>query len=156
MLHFSGEKEKTGVFELITPDKYEVTLMAEWRETKVSKKRYINCAFLIRKDVEQDFQGRIVFDGIYESKKTGDLQASKINAILSAIPNARQDFETYDDLIQYINGKNMIVEIEIENAKDDNPDSKDKNVIKYLSYEPTQHKSRMEELNEVDADDLPF
>lgn len=155
MLHFEGTKQNAE-YELITPNKYEVTLTAEWKETKNSKKRYINCAFTIRKDVDQSFQGRMVFDGIYESKKTGELQASKINGILSAIPNARQDFDSYDDLIQYVNDKNMIIEIDIEEADPQNPESKDKNIVKYLSYEPTQHKTRMEKISEQDADELPF
>lgn len=154
MLHFDGTVENS--YELITPNDYEVTLTAEWKETKSTKKHFINCAFTIRKDVEQDFQGRMVFDGIYESKKTGALQTSKINGILSAIPNAKQDFESYDELIQYISGRNMIVSIDIEDADPQNPDSKDRNVIKYLSYAPTKHKTKVEAMNEADADELPF
>lgn len=133
MLHFDKTIEKK---ELITPGRYEVTLNADWGKT-LAGTNYINCVFKIRKDVSQDFGGRLVFDGIFKSKNTDDFQASKINAILAAIPNAVQDFESYDELIQYINDTNMIVDIGIQKADPMNPASKDRNIINYLSYAPT-------------------
>lgn len=153
MLHYDKVVEKTE-FELVQPGEYEVTLNAEWKQTRMGE-NYINCVFKVRKDVEQDFGGRIVFDGIYKNKNTGELQPAKINGILAAIPNAKQDFESYDELIQYINDQNMIVEINIQKADPSVVGSKDKNIIKYLSYKQSEVGVQLKEStseNEV----LPF
>lgn len=131
-LHFDKTVEKKD-FELIAAGEYEVTLSADWGKTKAGDP-FINCTYTIRKDVQQDFGGRLIFDGIYKSKLTGEFQASKLNGILAAIPDSTQDFETYDDVIQYISGANMIVEVEVQKG---DPGYNDKNVIKYLSYKPT-------------------
>lgn len=137
-LHFTGEKENTE-YQLITKGTYEVVLNCEWRKNTNNNEPYINCIFTIRTDITQDFGGRKVFDAIYKSKTTGEFLSSKINGLLSVIPNAQHDFEDYDELIQYLNGKTMRVEVEIQKADTVNyPNSKDKNVIKYLSYTPSQ------------------
>lgn len=149
MLHFSKVVNND---ELIEPGQYEVTLNADWKEASTGTV-YINCAFKIRKDVQQNFGGRLVFDPIFKSKTNGEYSPSKINAILAAIPNSRQDFETYDDLILYINNTNMIVEIDIQKADPLYPNSKDRNIIKYLSYMPTvAGPLRAEESSENQAD----
>lgn len=150
MLHFTANPETN--LEPITPGSYEVELTAEWKKTREDVP-YINCCFKIREDVEQEFKGRLVFDGIYKSKKTGELQASKINGILSTIPNVKQDFESYDELLQYINGTKMIITIDIEEADPSIENSKDRNILVYMSYKPTQHPVKLEEITD---DDLPF
>lgn len=163
-LHFDKQVEKNE-FELIPNGEYEVTLNAEWKTTR-NGDQFINCTFKIRKDVEQDFGGRLVFDGIYKTRANGEFQTSKINGILSAIPNARQDFESYDDLIQYINDQNMIIEIETQKADPTYAGSKDKNIVKYLSYKPSNvgtqatpnatTETTTKVMQEEEATDLPF
>lgn len=166
-LHFSGEVENnSGEFELVTPNTYEVVLNCEWKKTK-SGDGYINCSFKIRKDVKQDFGGRIIFDGIYKTKKSGALQESKINAILSTVTDAKHDFEDYDELIQYMNDLEMQVDVDIEPADPSNPNSKERNIIKYCSYKPScivdEESSEAKEIEEaqekieaVNNDDFPF
>lgn len=159
MLHFDGKNEKKD-FDLIEEGKYEVVLNAEWRKTG-NGELYINCAFRIRKDVEQKNAGRLVFDGIYKSKKSGEYSKLKIDGILSTIENAKCDFESYDELIQYINGRNMIITIETQKADPSYPNSKDKSVVKYLSYEPTKNPTtdgvkEAENLPDIDESELPF
>lgn len=134
-LNFTGTTDST--YELIEKGDYEVTLQCEWAK-KVSdpNELYINCKFKIREDVEQSFPGRFVFDSIYKQQGTMDYNKTKINGLLGAIPRAKLDFENYDELIQYLNGQNMVVTIEIERANQWH--SKDKNVIKYLSYRPSE------------------
>lgn len=136
-LHFSGEvaNQQPKTFEPISAGKYEVILNTEWKKSK-SGNMYINCIFRIRKG--QNFENRVVFDGIYKSKTTGEYSEQKINAILSAIPNAKRDFEDYDDLIQYLNDKPMIIEVDIELPDPEYPNSKEKNIVVYLSYEPSK------------------
>ena len=140
-LHFTGQTS-TG-FELIEPNEYETTVNLEYKKTNDGN-LYINCKFAIREDVEQDFQRRIIFDGIYKSKATGDFQQNKINGLLAAVnaneANPRWDFDDYDDVIQFLNGKNVRVTVELQKADPNYPSGSDKNVIKFLSYKPTEYK----------------
>jgi hypothetical protein len=134
-LNFTGKNDSK--YELIEKGDYEVTLQCEWAKKKNDpSKLYINCKFKIREDVEQSFPGRLVFDSIYEQENTGDYNKTKINGLLGAIPRAKLDFEDYDELIQYLNGQNMVITIEVEKANQWHAD--DRNVVKYLSYRPSE------------------
>ena len=157
MLHFDGKVQENKEFELIEEGDYEVTLEAEWAKTKYSGEQYNNCKFTIRKDVDQKFGGRMVFDGIYKNKTTGEYNSSKINAILAAIPCAKMDFNDYDELIQYINGQNMIITIKTQEAQGD---YSARSIVEFCSYRTTEHlpqngeKPKLEEVD--DPDSLPF
>ena len=159
MLHFDNNKPEKKEFDLIEEGKYETILNAEWRKT-ANGDLYINCTFRIRKDVEQKNGGRLVFDGIYKSRNNGEYSKAKIDALLSTIENAKCDFESYDELIQYLNNRNMIITIETQKADPSYPNSKDKSVVKYLSYEPTKYPNNAvkagSNLPEVDDSLLPF
>ena len=98
-LNFSGKVDSD--YELIEKGDYEVTLNCEYKKTNAGT-LYINCKFAIRKDVEQSFGGRYIFDAIYKTQGTDDFNKTKINAILAAIPNAKLDFADYDELVQYL------------------------------------------------------
>lgn len=131
MLDFKGANDRE--YELIAKGTYEVVLTAEWKE--VNGKKAINCKYLIRDDVEQNYQGRLVFDTIWESKtKKGEFTPSKIEKILDAIPNARYQFANYDEWIQYVTGMPMRVDIVINPADPQKPESKDRNEIRYDSW----------------------
>lgn len=131
-LHFTGEVQETA-FALIEPGYYAVTMSAEFKKTKGGSD-FINCAFKIMKEYDNTWGGRIVFDGLYKSTQSGEFQRAKIDAILATIKNFKNDFEDYEELVQYINGTEMIVYIDIEKADENVPTSKDRNVIRYLSY----------------------
>lgn len=156
-LHFNPNEVANDEFELIEPGRYDCTMTTEWRETRGGD-MYINCAFRINKDSGQKFGGRIVFDGIYKSKTTGDYQASKINALLATIDNPKTDFEDYDELLLYLNGIQVNVEIDIEPADPERPMSKDKNIITYLSYQPVSESKDSNSSGIVieNPNDLPF
>lgn len=160
-LHFTGEVEQQE-FQLIEPGAYAVEMTAEFKKTK-SGDDFINCAFKILKEYDSTWGGRIVFDGIYKSLKTGAFNEAKINAILSTIENPKTDFEDYDELVQYFNGIKMEIDIDIEQADNNVPNSKDRNIIKYLSYkrlskEATTQQSTPKEDKKVEPvqDDLPW
>lgn len=165
MIHFDKTVEKKD-FELIKEGRYEAILNAEWRKD-FDGETIINCSYKIRKDVEQESKGRIVFDKI-KKDKNGVYHTGKINAILASIPNSRQDFETYDDLVQYMNDKLINIEVTIIKANPDYPNSRDKNGIKYYTSLPSQFPELKEEnvsfstdnssnnLPEVNEEDLPF
>ena len=174
MLHFDKEK-KTQEFELIKAGRYEVILNAEWKKDSYSDDMIILCTYRVRKDVEQEAKNRLVFDRI-KKDKNGEYHAGKINAILAAIPNSQTDFESYDELVQYLNDKLLNVKITVVKANPDYPNSKDRNSVEYYSTEETKFpelkndkvsleitgKSNVEEpksgglLPQIEEDDLPF
>lgn len=148
-MHFDTAEEAR---QLIDEGEYEVTLNAEWKER--NGKRFINCAFKIRNDIDQKFGGRIVFDPIYKSKTSDEYQPAKISKILDAIPNAPRDFEDYDGVIQFINNANMRITVKIKPAEGEYAE---KNEVSYLSYAPSKAGKSKVTLTEVDPEDeLPF
>lgn len=161
-LHFTGEVQETE-FTLIEPGTYAVVMNAEFKKTKKGDD-FINCSFRIMKEYDNLWGGRIVFDGIYKSAKTCTFQETKINSILATIPNFKTDFEDYDELVQYINGTKMAIDIDIEKADENVPGSKDRNIVKYLSYRPFNEADFVEVIDKTqpkvetpDEDDgLPF
>ncbi len=159
-LNFKGAKES---YEPIEKGEYEVVLTAEWKDKADKSGKFINCVFRVRDDVEQKNQGRLIFDAIYESKtKKGVYQPAKIEGILDTVTDANYEFKNYDEVIQYINGLAMRIEVQIEKADPDKDNSKDRNIVKYLSYKPTLHplaESPFKNLNpnsDISAEDLPF
>lgn len=135
-LNFSAKNEST--YELIKKGEYETILKVEWKNT-LTGDRYISCSYTVRKDVEQEYGGRIVFDAIYADANTGEFDAKRINAILSTIENPKCDFNDYDELIQYLNGTLLITEIDIRKARPDKEGERDKNKINFWCHKPTKH-----------------
>nr|DAO54090.1 MAG TPA: Protein of unknown function (DUF669) [Caudoviricetes sp.] len=138
MLNFTGIKE-SNEFVLVDKGEYEVIVNLSWKKPISGGDPYINCAFKIRKDVDQKFGGRIIWDSIYKDKKTGDFQKNKINGLLSTIKEEerKKSFNDYDELIQYLNDKPMRVVIDLANKDFNDPNSEKKNIVKYMSYLPT-------------------
>lgn len=167
-LNFTGKNE--SAYELIKKGEYEVVLKVEWKNT-LDGNRYISCVYTVRKDVEQEFGGRIVFDAIY-ANENGEFDAKRINAILSTIENPKCDFTDYDELIQYLNGKLLITEIDIRKANPEKENERDKNKINFWRHKPTKHPDYKEEesiivvgegkelnvtkVTEISDEDLPF
>ena len=161
-LEFTGKVEPMS--SLIEEGTYEVTLNASWDETKAGAK-YIKLVYTIRKDIDQNAQGRLVFDGIYKDRETGKFPKAKIDAILSTIPTERQrlKFKNYDELMQFISGLNMKIEVETEKADPNKEGSKDRSKCKYLSQKPSDvgptfvtDSAGVVEDTSVGKGDLPF
>jgi hypothetical protein len=98
-IQFTGKVETS--YSPVPKGDYEAKLRVEKDKTKAGTE-YIKVTSIIREDVKQDIEGqggRLVFDGIYKSKETGIYNAKRIDYILAAIPNAKLEFEGYDDLI---------------------------------------------------------
>lgn len=163
-LSFSGKNENS--YELIKAGEYELVLKASWDKT-MSGDKYISCCYTIREDVEQEHQGRLLFDGIY-ADANGVYDEKRINAILSTIENPKLDFEDYDEIIQYINGKLLKGEISVVKANPEKGYEKDKNKIKFWTFKPTaypEYKMKVETSSgfavyqnqtEITDEDLPF
>lgn len=155
-LNFTTNETEKKEFDLIEPGDYEFLLNLEWKKQK-NGNTYLNCAYRIRKDVEQKYQGRLVFDAIYRSKNNPqELNPTKIKAILNAIPNARKEFEDYDELIQYLNGVELKATVEIEPANPEYASSKDKNIIKFCSQKITEQPSGIKVASNVSQEENPF
>ena len=155
-LTFTGKTETS--YPLIPKGEYEARLRVEKDKTKSTGSEYIKITAIIRDDIKQNIDGqggRLVFDGIYKNKGTDIYNENKINYILSAIPNAKLDFEDYDDLIQYLNGQIVKVVVDQERKDKENPDSELKNVIKkYLKSDLLF--DNVEQQSEIKDSDLPF
>lgn len=168
MLDFSQEEKKE--FQLIDEGEYEFELKVEWAKTKSSNEPYINCILKIRDDVDQKFQGSLVFDGIYKSKKSGEFNPGKIKSIIEAMRNPVYKFEDYDELIQHLNGNFVRANVLIEEADETIPNSRTRNVIEYKSYKTTKYpnkgvsaptvesvkKETESRFEEESDDDIPF
>lgn len=161
-LHFEGKVEQAE-FQLVDPGTYAVVMKAEFKKTKGGDD-FINCSFQIMKEYNNTWGGRLVFDGIYKEANTGEFHRKKIDAILSTIKNPKTDFEDYDELVQYINGIEMLIDVDIQKADDNVPNSKDRNFVKYLSYKPLEGVEKVEQKEAqattqqdvVNDDTLPF
>lgn len=158
-------KVETG-YELIKAGEYEMILKLEWDKT-LNGDKYMKGVFTIRDDVEQDHAGRLIFENIYANDK-GEFDERRINALLSTIENPKCDFEDYDELIQYLNGKLLRAEVGIKKANPDKPTEKDKNMVKYWTFKPTNYPEYTQKLQtatgftvvknqtEITDEDLPF
>lgn len=163
-LQFSGKIENS--YELIKAGEYELVLKMNWDKT-MNGDKYINCCYTIRDDVAQEHQGRMVFDSIY-ADETGAYDQKRIDAILSTIENPKLDFEDYDELIQYLNGKLLKGEVSIQKANPEKGYAKDKNKIKFWTLKPTAYPDYTQKIEttqgfavyqkqtEITDDDLPF
>lgn len=167
---FSNKDE----YELLPEGDYEVVLdTAEIKRTADGSKRYISCSFSIRTDVEQPGKGRKVFDSIWQDKDNPEqFDHKKLQKLLLVQgPNGKYTFADEDEVVQFINGLNMI--IHIEKREPDEYSSEARNQVKYLSYKPSKAQPKTlgakdegvayvkevlgDNVNIVeDSDDLPF
>ena len=160
---FSNER----TFELIPEGDYEVILeSAEIKYSERTGTSWINCAFRIRDDVEQDCKGRLIYDNIFaDKKKVGHYNEAKLHGILlTQGKDGRYKFEDNDEIVQFINGMYMI--IHIENKPADERNATPYNQVKFCSYKPTNNPlqegfgtptlSQQYSGNIDDDSDLPF
>lgn len=154
-------------YDLIDDNDYEVELKADIQTLPKSGRRVINCKFTIRKDVQQAFGGRSVFDNIWSDKsdnsKFDHIKIQKL--LLTQDPEkGKFDFEDYEELVQFING--FLLRIHISKKEPDEYHTEAYNEVKYLSYAKSQAQPKVlgginrEESNttaiEIDDDDFPF
>lgn len=155
-IKFTGKTETS--YPLIPKGEYEARLRVEKDKTKSTGSEYIKVTAIVRDDIKQNIDGqggRLVFDGIYKNKGTDIYNENKINYVLSAIPNAKLEFEDYDELIQYLNGQIVKIVVDQERKDKENPDSELKNVIKkYLKTDLVFENA--EQQFEIKDSDLPF
>lgn len=160
MYNYNVEDKKT--YEPIPAGTYRVTLSGEEKLKKDNKTKYLAITLkLDETNSDKKVVNRLVFDNVYKDKTYTDQYAIyKIKAILlTQGPDVKMTFEDNDELIQFLNGLRMQVEISIEepNEYHSNP----KNVVtKYIANSAFSGDSVVYEQNTsslaVDDDDLPF
>lgn len=154
--------KKESDFELIPNGKYECIIeKAEFKETPTNHRKKIALTIKIRSDVEQNCQGRLIFDDIWTSKDDGiTYDEHKINRILGTQEIAEGTvFDTIQDVVNAMVGSYLVCDIRI---KHDDYQDKDINFIHHyetsnakpqkLGDEPMQNTSAIE----IDDDDIPF
>lgn len=134
MYEFSNKEE----YELIPEGDYEVILdSAEIKVPEGNGKRYINCKFLIRTDVEQPQKGRVVFDKIFENKDTNQFDHRKLQKMLLVQgPSGTYTFAGDEELVQFING--LLMNIHISKKEADEYHENPYNEVRYCSYKPSK------------------
>lgn len=162
------EFEQKEEYSLIPNGEYEVILERAERRTANSGKEYINLTFRIRNDVNQQCQGRTIFEAIFpDRERMGQFDHKKLGSIIRTQgASGKYSFADDDELIQYINGLAMRITIEIKEP--DEYHTENYNQIKYRSYKPSnagpkslaagveEMKEKFGEVFDVSAEDLPF
>ena len=109
--------KKESDFELIPNGKYECQIeKAEFKETPTNHRKKIALTIKIRSDVEQNFQGRLIFDDIWTSKDDGiTYDGHKINRILGTQEIAEGTvFDTIQDVVNAMVGSYLVCDIRIK------------------------------------------
>lgn len=151
-----GEEYDTQDFGLIDDGDYEVTIFrVEEKTSKTKGSKYLNITFEIRDDVDQKFKKRKLFYTI--GKKEGDAcyDFGRINKIILT-QKGRSDyknrFDTFDEVLFYLNGLHMVVTVE---TNFDDYKQEDRNEIKDWSFRPSVVDSKAVTAT-LPTDDLPF
>jgi hypothetical protein len=148
----------------IEPGDYEVVIgNAEVRKTKSGDKEYLSLDFVIRRDVNQEYKGRHVFESLWRDRNNPEVfEFAKLNKIILTQKDAKLAFKEMDEVIQYLNGLKLVITIE---TIFDEYDAKERNVVKKMSYAPSNYpedqviesNTASIALNSDDGkDDLPF
>lgn len=162
------EFSNKDTYELIPDGDYEVVLAtAEIKKTNDGSRQYIACKYVIRNDIEQPCAGRNIFENIWGDREHPEqFDRRKLQKLLlSQGPNGRYSFADDDDLVQHINGLNMLVHINKKEADEYHEEAY--NEIKYCSYKPSKAQPKtlgttttVTSANvpgfDISDDDLPF
>lgn len=145
-LVFGEEYDQQQEFTLIDEGDYELAI--DKLEKRVSKagNQCLNVTFIIRKDVDQKFQGRKVFynltkkaddpEGIYDFKRTNKLILTQKDK-----PTYRKSFADADEVLLYLNGIHLKAHIEIQFDEFNNTE---RNAITDYSFAPSDWDKKMQ------------
>ena len=177
MPSFNAEAPKSS-FEPVPAGEYDCILTMEWK--MAGQQKVIGCTYRIRPEIHQQCGGRLLFDTIWPLKENpNEYDPTKINAILSTIEPTRDekgeiveavktDFDTYDDLIQYLNGRSMIISTYLVDKDKKDPNQGKKNMVDKYKFKPSPYPMFVNQngqafgtpsesqTTDVTSDDLPF
>jgi len=101
-------------FNLLPKGEYEVTLTKFETVTLDSGAKKLESWYEIRKDVDQKYKGRLVFDDIWKEKESDFYNRKRIGKMLSAITlPADAKLETTEDVLPLLRGQSMIIGVNI-------------------------------------------
>ena len=109
--------EATASNTLIPEGDYEVSIERIQKRKTPNGKEKLSLMFRIREDVEQIGKNRVLFEDIWAEKDNpGVYNRKRINQLLGTQKDVvdGQVFETIDDIIEFIEGAQLIVHINIE------------------------------------------
>lgn len=162
------EFSNKDTYDLIPEGDYEVVLAtAEIKRTNDGSRQYISCKYTIRNDVDgQTNGGRSVFDNIWGDKeKLDQFDNRKLQKLLlTQGTSGRYSFANDEELVQHINGLNMIIHISKKDADEYHGEAY--NEVKYCSYKPSKAQPKtlgatkpagvVSATYDITDDDLPF
>lgn len=141
---YAGKKTE---YPVVDAGKYEVVLNIKKKWSKDNSTDYGNCDFFIRNDKEATdanelnakWKGSHVFEKIYRDKVNPEwFNLSRLGELLVTQKNKkdyRTIFDELDELIQFLNGRTLVVEVE---KKYDDYFQKEVNVVKQIKpYSPS-------------------
>lgn len=152
--------EKDGPVE---EGEYEVTLEnIEKKVGKASGKEYLSVTFKIRSDVDQPSKNRKLWFNIIRNEDDACWNFNKINRLVCTQGGQRREFETFDEILQFLCGINL--RIKVGKVYDDKY-QREVNTISERDFKaPTVAKSapvptptvHSDEVSLPPEDDLPF
>ena len=129
---------KNEEYELLEEGWYEVYIDNAEIKTFDSGASCINLTHKVRDDVEQNSQGRLVFESVWGDKKhPGEFQRHVVSNILKTQgTDGQYNFEDNEELVQYLNGLYMKIFVEKNDADEYNEEPY--NRVKFLKgHEPS-------------------
>lgn len=151
---YTFNTKDVGNYGLIDEGKYEVFIKEAVIKSTPSGKEKISIQFKIRDDVEQKFQNRIVFEDIWKERDTQFFNRKRLNQLLGTQKfEDGKVFETIQDLLATLVGKNLVVKV---NKEFD--DYRNEEVNNVYFYESTKHAAKeiKPAAKEIKDEDLPF
>lgn len=143
---------KTEEFEPIEEGTYEVVVDSAQESTTKSGRPVFKVRYRIRRDVEQAFQNRVVFDDLYKAEGDDHYNQRRLNSILKAIGGVQdgQTFETIGDIARFIAGGELRVRITKEE------DSYDKSGFRnrIVAFFPSEEKTEVQSVDDVDETEV--
>lgn len=146
-----------GEYEQIKDGEYEVEIeSAEETEIPTTHTPKLKFVYTIRSDVEQDFQGRKIFEDWFKMKDTHDYNKKRLRQIIWATKRAEptQTFATLKEVLDFLVGKQVVVNVKNE---DDSYNGITRTRLNVKFYKESLHKPQT--LNtqvDLNDDELPF
>ena len=145
---------------LIKEGDYEATIERIERKVLPSGKEKLSVMYRIRTDVEQSYKNKCVFEDIWAEKENPKVfNRKRINQLLGTQKiEDGTEFDTINDVIQFLLYSNLILHITIEM---DTYRGEDVNVVQFyksskVNPQQLEEKPKGGNLPVVDDDDLPF
>ena len=100
--------------ELVKEGEYEAQIIKAELLAAETGTKYMNITYRIREDVEQEHQGEVVFDKLWQNKTTGEYNMRRFNNICKSagIPEGTS-FANENSFLEAIVGKAIVVNVAV-------------------------------------------